>query len=145
MNSCTAKNIIIFWFNIKKYLYVIQYQAAVISRQESHPVINNTSPALVAQALSGTENIFLEKHFIIRLNLGFFVFLYLSKLVSSCWNIQWKTFNFHGERVLFSWVKDICSLFVLNNIPTFFLFSTKLIGEHSGRGHYKLKVHKFCC
>ena len=60
------------------------YQAAVISRQESHPVINNTSPALVAQALSGTENIFLEKHFIIRLNLGFFVFLYLSKLVSSC-------------------------------------------------------------
>ena len=33
------------------------YQAAVISRQESHPVINNTSPALVAQALSGRENI----------------------------------------------------------------------------------------
>ena len=33
------------------------YQPAVISRQESHPVISNTSPALVAQALSGRENI----------------------------------------------------------------------------------------
>ena len=33
------------------------YQPAVISRQEpgSHTVINNTSPALVAQALSGTD------------------------------------------------------------------------------------------